>query len=139
MDGIGSGGTGEYRSQIPAHCSQSLAVQSEATAHDLPHTAPHVLSNTNHDALLGYSYQLYDLLQQPSGPLPRPEFAHDVYRTQLLPLLNSLRTLRRGDVATLLLLACVYHALGDYRPSIDVSHEILAINPDCVSLTLRQS
>ncbi|KAI0348056.1 TPR-like protein [Trametopsis cervina] len=95
----------------------------------------------NRDALLAYAYHLYDrpnvshagLTPMPlTDPLPVLTQPEDVYRLRLLPLLNTLRSLQPKDIAVLLLLACTFHALGDYESSLRVSEDMLAIDPDFV-------
>lgn len=107
----------------------------------LPQSNPFA-SSLNRDALLAYAYHLYD---RPNNshtgltfvPLDIPPPAHthpdDVYKLRLLPLLLTLRSLHPQDLSVLLLMACTYHALGDYDASLRISQEILTIDSNFVS------
>lgn len=86
----------------------------------------------NRDALLTRAYQLYHAPRQPLIPSALPQGTENLYRSQLLPILNNLRDIRPTNVNVLLLLSCTYHALGDMRTSINISLETLAIVSDCV-------
>jgi protein O-GlcNAc transferase len=63
--------------------------------------------------------------------LPRVS-TEDVYRSRLLPLLSNLRALHPRHLPTLLLLACVYHAVGEFDTSLALNEEILSIDPNYV-------
>lgn len=99
-------------------------------------------SSLDRNALLAYAYHLYDrpgsdhtgLTAAPlDKPIPTLTQSHDVYKSQLLPLLVTLRVVHPQDVPVLLLLACTYHALGDYDASLRISQEILTVDPNIVS------
>lgn len=90
---------------------------------------------------MAYAYQLYHSHQPPNAgltavplinTLPLLLAPDQIYRRRLLPLLGTLRSLHPKDLPILLLLACTYHALGEYDTTLSLSQEMLAIDPDCV-------
>ncbi|KAI0078879.1 TPR-like protein [Panus rudis PR-1116 ss-1] len=95
-------------------------------------------SSLNRDALLSYAYHLYDsrkdashgLTHQPLfEPLPIPQTPAELYKARLLPLLITLKSLHPTYIPILLLLACTYHALGNFEESLHVNYEILKLHP----------
>ncbi|KZT02719.1 glycosyltransferase family 41 protein [Laetiporus sulphureus 93-53] len=91
------------------------------------------------DAAMAYAYHLYESSTQPPAaglthtPMSMPITSvavstENVYKFQLLPLLTTLRSLHPRHLPILLLLACTYHALGDYQASLKLSHDMLAID-----------
>jgi protein O-GlcNAc transferase len=98
------------------------------------------------DALLVYAYRLYESPQNPmpSGislvnlvlPSLRPRSKEDIYKSQLLPLLSTLRSLHPHHLPTLLLLGCVHYSMGNYDISIGLNKEILAIDNGYVRFTI---
>ncbi|KAI5124687.1 hypothetical protein M0805_004295 [Coniferiporia weirii] len=92
-----------------------------------------VASSLARDALLVYAHRLFNSPLQPVDPAPAipvvdPKSAEHPYTTHLLPLLLELRTLHPRHLPTLLLLGCVYHAIGEYSASISQNEEILRID-----------
>ncbi|KAI0932202.1 hypothetical protein AcW2_000893 [Taiwanofungus camphoratus] len=95
------------------------------------------------DAAMAYAYNLYE---SPANPPPAGltslPLAHsntpivlsteNIYRFRLLPLLTSLRSVHPDHLPVLLLLACTYHALGEYESSLALCFQILAIDSTCV-------
>ncbi|EMD42051.1 glycosyltransferase family 41 protein [Gelatoporia subvermispora B] len=93
------------------------------------------------ETILAYAYHLYEsfdgrtagLTPAPlSSPSQEPPTLETVYTMRLLPLLLTLRSMFPRDLSVLLLLACVYHTLGQYEASITTSQEILSIDPTSV-------
>ncbi|KAI0322338.1 glycosyl transferase family 41-domain-containing protein [Amylostereum chailletii] len=69
----------------------------------------------------------------PLSFVPPPPSTRDLGRhSALLPLLLMLRSNHKRHLPTLLLLGCVYFAIGDYAMSMNIDHEILVIDPKCV-------
>jgi protein O-GlcNAc transferase len=99
------------------------------------------------DALLIYAYRLYETPHNPtpSGtslvslilPALRPQTTEVVYRSQLMPLLTTLRTLHPRHLPTLLLLGCVHHALGEFATSVLLNEEILSIDNGFVRIAQK--
>lgn len=137
---------------IPQPVALSGLAQRSATAAQPPNTdAPPAqqtvpnpfASNASRDALLRYAYHLYNSPNRPIAGLTAmplvdtlPTLTHgaqdEVYRLCLLPLLASLRILRADDLPVLLLLSCTYHALGEFESCLQISQEMLNINPHYV-------
>ena len=120
---------------VLAHAEQG------STASMSPNTNPFA-SSLSRDALLAYAYHLYHTFQHSQDGLTAIPLVNTLaflaspeqtYRLRLLPLLATLRSLHPKDLPVLLLLACTYHALGDYTSSISISQEMLSIDPDCVN------
>ncbi|EIN13738.1 hypothetical protein PUNSTDRAFT_140213 [Punctularia strigosozonata HHB-11173 SS5] len=92
------------------------------------------------DAMLTYAYRLYETPEHPPPGLshfpmfnPSPASSpKDVYQAQLIPLLANLRSLHPNHLPTLLLLGCVYHAVGEYQSCLDINQQILDIDPNFV-------
>ena len=94
------------------------------------------------DALLSQAYRVYESPSSllPSGlsptpvdsPIRDPISPTHAYTAQLVPLLTALRTLHPHHLPTLLLLACVLYALGDFNGSLTLNCEILHIDPNYV-------
>ncbi|KAH9950334.1 TPR-like protein [Amylocystis lapponica] len=110
-----------------------------------PQSVPNYFANDlARDAIMAYAYHLYESQTiQHTGLTPFPissstgalhDFtpSADVYRDNLLPLLLTLRSLHPSHIPILLLLTCTFHILGDYASSLALSHEILAIDINCV-------
>ena len=97
------------------------------------------------DALLNYANQLYKCPFEPTPGLAVPPVPYGLtspqhpYRTQLLPLLRNLKLLHPEYIPILLLLGCVYQAIGDYVASIHENEEILKIDENFVRLAFQPS
>lgn len=101
-------------------------------------------NSTARDALLLYAYRLYESPQNPmvSGLTPVPLFtaalrarsAEEIYRSQLLPLLATLRSLHPRHIPALLLIGCVHHAIGEFDQAIETFQDILTIDSNYVGL-----
>ena len=95
-------------------------------------TGPNPLASTlARDSLLIYAHQLFNSFSD-SGAPGTASPGHP-YNSQLLPLLQRLRTLHLDHLPLLLLLGCVYYAVGDFRESLSVNEEILRIDGHFVS------
>lgn len=125
--------------EFPAEASMTSTVLPPTPGSDALH------ESFNRDALLAYAYHLYDrpgssspgLTSIPlTNPLPALASPEQVYKLRLLPLLTTMRTLYPQDLSILLLMACTYHALGNFEASLQVSQDILAINPDFVRISI---
>jgi protein O-GlcNAc transferase len=100
-------------------------------------------SSLARDALLTYAYRLYETPDHPPTGLSHLPLFHsmdsaspqDVYRSQLIPLLVTLRSLHPNHLPTLLLLGCVHHAIGEYQSCLEINRHILSIDPNFVSRT----
>ncbi|KAI0689614.1 TPR-like protein [Cytidiella melzeri] len=97
--------------------------------------------NFDRDTLLAYAYHLYDrpgsffprLASIPlESALPTLTDPEQVYKLRLLPLLITLRNIHPQDLSVLLLLSCTYHALGYFQASLQVSQDILTLDPNFV-------
>ncbi len=108
-----------------------------------PQTPNPFASSISRDALLAYTYHLYHSQnRQVPGMTPIPlnctppiiTNVEQVCRLHILPLLVILRSLHPQDTAILLLMACTYHASGDFDSSLTLSREILRLEPNSVSL-----
>ncbi|OCH96162.1 TPR-like protein [Obba rivulosa] len=93
--------------------------------------------SADRDTILAYAYHLYESVdRRPAGltPMPlsspsqEPATVETIYRLRLVPLLFTLRSIYPSDLSILLLLACTYHALGEFESSLAVSHEILSLD-----------
>jgi hypothetical protein len=58
------------------------------------------------------------------------------YKSQLVPLLITLRSLHPRHLPTLLLLGSLYYAMGDYATSLSFNEEILSIDPEYVGISM---
>ena len=106
-----------------------------ATA-DLSSSAPNPLaSSLARDTALVFARRSFHAPPIPDSidaPLRASEIVK-FYRTHLVPLLENLRSLHPRHIPCLLLLGCVYHAIGDFAKSLAVNDEILAIDANFVS------
>ncbi|RPD82549.1 TPR-like protein [Lentinus tigrinus ALCF2SS1-7] len=122
-----------------------------SSAHPLPRHEPTppsagsnpLTTNLARDAMMAYAYFLYDSPGPGSTPLgltsvpifyatPESDTTDYTYRNRLLPLLLTLVEYHPQHLPILLLLACTYHALGDFDASLSISHRILSLNPQYV-------
>ncbi|KLO14446.1 hypothetical protein SCHPADRAFT_826424 [Schizopora paradoxa] len=94
------------------------------------------------DALLAYAHRVFKYPFQPlplvapilnvaQKNLPSTSPSHP-YSSQLLPLLRGMKKLHPNHLPVLLLLGCVYHAVGDYEASIVEHNDILTIDSSFV-------
>lgn len=115
--------------------------QTESASVDEPPLNPFT-SGVARDALMAYAYHLYESsARHTPGLTPAPIFGTsgtvattptEIYRTRLLPLLSTLRTLHPDHLPLLLLLACTHHELGEYDNSLAIGQEMLIIDPNYV-------
>lgn len=104
-------------------------------------------SNVGRDALLAYAHRLYESPGRPgpSGLSATPVFnlpnttssSEHEYQSQLLPIITMLRSLHPRHIPTLLLLGSVHFAMGDMSSSLAINHEILSLDPNYASCSLR--
>lgn len=96
-------------------------------------------SSLARDSMLIYARRMFHMPPVPPGldENARQERIKDVYRTQLLPLLRNLHSLHPRHIPILLLLGCVYYAIGDFAESLAVNNEILRIDEKFVSEKAR--
>ena len=108
------------------------------------HPLPNPLTTTlGRDAILAYSYRLYQSQRHPEATsilsaapvfnIPPAMTSSDVYSSQLVPLLTTLRSQHPHHLPTLLLLGSVYYSMDDLTTSLRLNEEILSINPEYVS------
>lgn len=105
----------------------------------LPGSAPNPLASTvARDAMLVYARRIFHAPPVPESEdsSSRAESVKSFYRTNVLPLLQNLRTLHPRHVPCLLLLGCVYHAVGDYAESLAINDELLEVDENFVSPAL---
>ena len=103
---------------------------------NLPEGAPNPLaSSLARDLLLVYARRIFHAppISDLEDGSPRASKVDKFYRTQLVPLLNNLRSLHPRHLPCLLLLGCVYHAIGDFAESLAINDELLAIDANFVS------
>lgn len=96
-------------------------------------------SSLARDALLTYAHRIYNSPFSPfvlgiplPDPHPEPTSPNHPYTTKLLPLLQNLRLMHPNHLPTLLLLGCVYYAVGDYESSKVQNEDILRLNGNYV-------
>lgn len=103
-------------------------------------SAPNPLASTlARDSMLAYARRIFYTPPVPGsvdGPSRVTDIVH-IYRTQLQPLLENLRHLHPRHVPCLLLLGCVYHAIGHFAASLAINDELLEIDENFVSGTSR--
>ena len=103
-------------------------------------TVPNPLASTlARDSLLIYAHQIFNSFPLPGSIMNTSHGPKDLtspdhpFNSQLLPLLQRLRFLHPGHLPTLLLLGCVYYAVGNHKESLAVNEEILRIDANFVS------
>lgn len=107
--------------------------------------APNPFASTlARDALLAYAHRVFKYPFQPLplvapilkiGPRNVPSSSPEhPYSTQLLPLLRGMKKLHPNHLPVLLLLGCVYYAVGDYEASIVQHNDILTIDSSFVGI-----
>lgn len=135
-----SGGT-TYVASALIKTALPLLMQSEALqTSSASGTVPNPLASTlARDSLLVYAHQIFRSSSIPGALVHPSRRTLDVtspehaYNTQLLPLLNRLRILHPRHLPTLLLLGCVYYAVGNFKESLSINEEILQIDEYYVS------
>ncbi|OCB91876.1 TPR-like protein [Sanghuangporus baumii] len=102
-------------------------------------TVPNPLASTlARDSLLIYAHKIFNSFSVPGSAMKNSHEPADVtspdhpYNSQLLPLLQRLRTLHPEHLPTLLLLGCALYAVGNYKESLAVNEDILQIDANFV-------
>lgn len=108
---------------------------------DFPDDLRLLFSTLGRDAILAYAQRLYNEegVPAPFKLTPTPLFTpsqsvkkENIYSSHLLPLLYMLRKAHPDHIPTMLLLSCVYYAMGNYQESLDLNEHLLKIEPQCV-------